>query len=245
MRALRIVLAVAAVALTAYVVVSNVIEPFYFHGLDGLLVSASGRLVLVDFVVSLLITSAWIWVTDPSPRRGPVVAAVAVVLGNPVLLLYLYLRTRRARDLREEDADLTDLERRSIADVRLVPVVASAHPLALHEGSLDADGLAETVQIVLSEHRHEAAQVADKGVLSPRKWRVADLATKHALIAVRSRLPAGQPVPGAGPLGQRPLRGDRQTQPERHPDRALVRIPRPGVSKASNQTLLLDLPIAF
>jgi DNA-binding transcriptional LysR family regulator len=83
-----------------------------------------------------------------------------------------------------EDADLTDLERRPIADVRLVPVATSAHPLARRDGAIDAGGLEDAVQIVLSERRQEGARSPDdRGVFSPRTWRVVDLATKHALIA--------------------------------------------------------------
>jgi DNA-binding transcriptional LysR family regulator len=85
-----------------------------------------------------------------------------------------------------EDADLTQLERRPIADVRLLPVAASAHPLAelAKEGHrLDAAALSSAVQIVLGEHRDPSARAPElHGVLSPRTWRVVDLATKHALI---------------------------------------------------------------
>lgn len=83
-----------------------------------------------------------------------------------------------------EDADMTDLDRRPLADVRLVPVATSSHPLALREGPIDAAGLANAVQIVLGEHRLSGDRGADdQGVFSSRTWRVVDLATKHALIA--------------------------------------------------------------
>ncbi len=83
-----------------------------------------------------------------------------------------------------EDADQSDLDWRAIADVRLVPVSARGHVLAGRNGPIDAGGLASAVQIVLGEHRHEAKRgTDDQGVLSPRTWRVVDLATKHALIA--------------------------------------------------------------
>jgi DNA-binding transcriptional LysR family regulator len=82
-----------------------------------------------------------------------------------------------------EDADTKDLERRAIADVRLIPVAAPGHPLAALGGPIDGAGLFDAVQIVLGEHRHEALRGADdQGVFSSRKWRVVDLATKHALI---------------------------------------------------------------
>lgn len=83
-----------------------------------------------------------------------------------------------------EDADMTDLDQRALADVRLVPVASPAHALARRAGPIDAPGLSDAVQIVLGEHRHEAERSQDdRGVLSPRRWRVVDLATKHALIA--------------------------------------------------------------
>jgi DNA-binding transcriptional LysR family regulator len=89
---------------------------------------------------------------------------------------------RSAWGIAIEDADLEELEHRPIADVRLVPVAAPAHPLAGAEGAIDSAGLADAVQIVLGEHRPDRAD-DDHGVFSPRTWRVVDLATKHALIA--------------------------------------------------------------
>lgn len=82
-----------------------------------------------------------------------------------------------------EDADFRGLERRPIAEVRLLPVAASSHALAKHSGQLDSASLSDAVQIVLSEHPRDASRrSADQGVLSPRTWRVVDLATKQALI---------------------------------------------------------------
>ena len=82
-----------------------------------------------------------------------------------------------------EDADLRELDRRTIADVQLVPVAAPEHALAQRGGTLDAAALAGAVQIVLGEHREPAERGTDlEGVFSPRRWRVIDLATKRALI---------------------------------------------------------------
>jgi DNA-binding transcriptional LysR family regulator len=98
-----------------------------------------------------------------------------------------HVRDRRASwGIAVEDADLTGLERRPIADVRLVPVAARTHALARQAAPLDGEALATAVQIVQGAH-HAATEMApegvDHGVLSPRTWRVVDLATKHALIA--------------------------------------------------------------
>jgi DNA-binding transcriptional LysR family regulator len=91
---------------------------------------------------------------------------------------------RSAWGIAIEDADLSDLDSRPIADVRLIPVAAREHPLARREGRIDAGLLAETVQIVQGQHRPETESARDDhGVFSPRTWRVVDLATKQALIA--------------------------------------------------------------
>jgi DNA-binding transcriptional LysR family regulator len=111
--------------------------------------------------------------------------AVALVLHTEVLsAVTAHVREKRSSwGIALEDADLTDLDRRPIADVRLVPVAASGHPLAGRTGSMDGAALADAVQIVLGEHRADAADRADdQGVFSARTWRVVDLATKHALI---------------------------------------------------------------
>ena len=85
-----------------------------------------------------------------------------------------------------EDADMGELERQVIADVRLVPVVAPEHPLAAGHpqgGSINSERLATAVQIILGEHRQDPERAEpDHGVFSPRTWRVVDLATKRALI---------------------------------------------------------------
>jgi DNA-binding transcriptional LysR family regulator len=72
------------------------------------------------------------------------------------------------------------LERRVLSSVRMIPVVAPTHPLAVQPCGVPTSLLAEFVQIVLSE-RHESG-VPDQAVLSPRSWRVADLHAKHAML---------------------------------------------------------------
>jgi len=66
--------------------------------------------------------------------------------------------------------------------VRMVAVVAADHPLASRRGRISTRALAEHVHIVLSERRGDAP-TPDQAVLSPRTWRIVDLATKHALLA--------------------------------------------------------------
>ncbi|MET0595955.1 MAG: LysR family transcriptional regulator [Polyangiaceae bacterium] len=112
--------------------------------------------------------------------------AVELVLFTDVLsAVTAHVREKRSTwGIALEDADLKGLERRPIADVRLVPVAAPGHPLAKREGSIDTAGLADSVQIVLGGHRLDTPRGSDdQGVFSPRTWRVVDLSTKHALIA--------------------------------------------------------------
>jgi DNA-binding transcriptional LysR family regulator len=112
--------------------------------------------------------------------------SVELVLFTEVLsAVTAHVREKRSSmGVAVEDADMKDLERRAIAEVRLVPVAAAEHALAGRRGAIDASGLSDAVQIVLGEHRHEAERGSDdRGVFSPRTWRVVDLATKHALIA--------------------------------------------------------------
>ena len=82
---------------------------------------------------------------------------------------------------------LPGLERRSLAPIRMIPVVSPNHPLAAHKGPLPGAALADAIQIVLSERRGLGdagdAGVADQAVLSARTWRVADLHTKHGMLA--------------------------------------------------------------
>jgi DNA-binding transcriptional LysR family regulator len=111
--------------------------------------------------------------------------AIDLVLFTDVLsAVTAHVRERRSSwGIALEDADMKDLDRRGIADVRLIPVAAPAHALAKHTGPIDIAGLHDAVQIVLGEHREGAERDDEQGVLSPRRWRVVDLATKHALIA--------------------------------------------------------------
>ncbi|HVW26409.1 MAG TPA: LysR family transcriptional regulator [Polyangiaceae bacterium] len=82
-----------------------------------------------------------------------------------------------------QDADLSELDHRVIAQVRLVPVVAPSHPLAKSRTPIDSAALADAVQIVLGEHRAASERdPMEHGVMSPRTWRVVDLSTKRALI---------------------------------------------------------------
>jgi DNA-binding transcriptional LysR family regulator len=72
------------------------------------------------------------------------------------------------------------VERRLLAPIQMVPVVAPQHPLAALRGPLSRARIAGAVQIVLSERGDHG--VDDQGVLSLRTWRVGDLHTKHMML---------------------------------------------------------------
>jgi DNA-binding transcriptional LysR family regulator len=78
------------------------------------------------------------------------------------------------------DAMVDGLDRQEIAPVELVPVAARSHALA-QAGPLTVEHLAQHVQIVLSTRAGRAAG-PDRGVFSPRTWRVEDMPTRLALI---------------------------------------------------------------
>ena len=110
----------------------------------------------------------------------------------PTVQLRLYTDTLSAVSARVMDgtcqvgvigpaADAQGLERQHLSVVRMIPVVARDHPLARLRGRIATHVLAEYVHIVLSE-RDGSRQTEDQGVLSSNTWRVADLATKHALL---------------------------------------------------------------
>ncbi len=111
--------------------------------------------------------------------------AVELVLFSEILssVTSLVREKRAAWGIAGEDADLSELDRRHIASIRLIPVVARTHPLSRHKGPVSAAALSKAVQIVLSERQRESGGASeDHGVLSTKTWRVVDLATKHALI---------------------------------------------------------------
>jgi DNA-binding transcriptional LysR family regulator len=97
------------------------------------------------------------------------------------------------------------LERRRLAAIEMIPVVAPEHPLAALKGPISEKHFAHAVQVVLSE-RSETG-VEDQAVLSPHTWRVADLHTKHEMLRaglgwgnlpehlIREDLRAGRLVP--------------------------------------------------
>lgn len=77
-------------------------------------------------------------------------------------------------------AEAPGLRRRFVTNVAIVPVAESGHPLARIDGRIPTAEVRDQVQIVISQR--SKAPGGDRGVLSGVTWRVADAATKLALI---------------------------------------------------------------
>jgi DNA-binding transcriptional LysR family regulator len=75
--------------------------------------------------------------------------------------------------------DMTGLRRIDIESVRIIPVAAPSHPLALANEALSLQAR-DFVQLVLSEQ--PASEGRDFGVVSLNTWRIGDLAARHKLL---------------------------------------------------------------
>lgn len=78
------------------------------------------------------------------------------------------------------DSITEGLERINIGGVKLLPVAAPTHPLALNRVN-DLGAAREHVQLVLSD-RSSLTKGRDFAVVSMRTWRLADLGAKHRLL---------------------------------------------------------------
>ncbi|HEV7816849.1 MAG TPA: LysR family transcriptional regulator [Janthinobacterium sp.] len=73
------------------------------------------------------------------------------------------------------------IERLVCGHVRMMPVAAPKHPLALIQGRIPTSIAREHIQLVLTD-RSELTAGQDFGVLALRNWRLGDLGSKHALL---------------------------------------------------------------
>ena len=76
--------------------------------------------------------------------------------------------------------NLDGIERIGVGSVRLVPVAAANHPLAMAQGNAPGAGRAH-VQLVLTD-RSTLTQGRDMAVIGTSTWRLADLSSKHMLL---------------------------------------------------------------
>jgi DNA-binding transcriptional LysR family regulator len=82
-----------------------------------------------------------------------------------------------------EDFSDPAISRRALAEVQMIAVVATEHPLGLNAArvTLDSPDLADHLQIVLSDPS-QLSEGRDFGVLSPQTCRVSNQDAKHAMI---------------------------------------------------------------
>ena len=81
----------------------------------------------------------------------------------------------------KSEIDLEKLAARRVHSIVMSPVVGASHELARMEGALGLETMREATQIVLTD-RGPGRDSVDRGVLSERVWRVADLHTKLGLL---------------------------------------------------------------
>lgn len=79
------------------------------------------------------------------------------------------------------DGLVPELNGTLVTQTEMIPVVASNHALAAHEGAIPTSELQRHTQIVLSNRKSQRSDV-DHGVESSRTWRVVDLRSKKDLI---------------------------------------------------------------
>jgi hypothetical protein len=99
---------IAGVALTTFIVVGNLVEPFYPTGLEAVLGSVGGTIMAVDFAVLLVLVGAWVYHQERDKRRGLLLAVLVVVLGTPVALFYVAAFIRRTHLRRDRAAPAAD-----------------------------------------------------------------------------------------------------------------------------------------
>ena len=78
------------------------------------------------------------------------------------------------------DAPISGIERIRIGSVKMVPVAAPSHPLAL-AGTNPPGAGRDHIQLVLTD-RSSLTKGRDFAVISSRTWRLADLGSKHMLL---------------------------------------------------------------
>lgn len=154
--------------------------------LDGLLAKARGLTSGLEAEVSLVVDVMWpakklVRTLDDFRKKFPTVALRLQVetLGAVTHAVMEGVAAFGISGPLEMASDL--LVRGPAGAVKLIPVAAPSHPLALIEEPLATQAARDHVQLVLTD-RSALTHGRDFGVLSVRSWRLADLGAKHALL---------------------------------------------------------------
>ena len=153
---------------------------------DGLLAKARGLVSGLEAEVSLVVDVMWpakklVKALDDFRRKFPTVALRLQVetLGAVTHAVMQGVAAFGVSGPLELASDV--LVRGPAGSVKLVPVAAPSHPLALMQGPVSGIQARDHIQLVLTD-RSVLTQGRDFGVLSVRSWRLADLGAKHALL---------------------------------------------------------------
>ena len=153
---------------------------------DGLLAKARGLTSGLEAEVSLVVDVMWpakklVKALDDFRRKFPTVALRLQVetLGAVTHAVMEGTAAFGISGPLELASDL--LVRGPAGSVKLVPVAAPTHPLALMQTPIATQAARDHIQLVLTD-RSTLTQGRDFGVLSVRSWRLADLGAKHALL---------------------------------------------------------------
>ena len=155
-------------------------------GLDGLLAKARGLTQGLEAEVSLVVDVMWpacrlVAALDDFRARFPTVALRLAVeaLGAVTQIVQEGRAAFGVSGPLEPESDL--LIRAPAGAVRLVPVAAPSHPLAMMAAPVTPAAVRAHVQLVLTD-RSPLTAGRDFGVLGVSSWRLADLGAKHALL---------------------------------------------------------------
>jgi DNA-binding transcriptional LysR family regulator len=154
--------------------------------LDGLLAKARGLTQGLEAEVSLVVdvmlpAKKLVRALDEFSRKFPTVALRLQVeaLGAVTHAVMEGTAAFGVSGPLELASDL--LMRGPAGSVKLVPVAAPGHPLALMPGPVSAAAARDHIQLVLTD-RSALTEGRDFGVVSVKSWRLADLGAKHALL---------------------------------------------------------------
>ncbi|MES2339182.1 MAG: LysR family transcriptional regulator [Pseudomonadota bacterium] len=154
------------------------------NGIDGLRAKTKGLLQGLESELHVVLDTFL-------PEDRVVDALTAFFDAYPTVSLHLSVETlgsvtqhildRRASVGVSGPLDTVDgIERIAIGAVRLIPVAAASHPLALAGRNPPGAGRAH-IQLVLTDRSH-MTEGREFAVMSSRTWRLADVSSKHMLL---------------------------------------------------------------
>jgi DNA-binding transcriptional LysR family regulator len=156
------------------------------HEIGNLLAKAGSLLQGLEAEVSLAVD-----VMVPTRAVTDILEEFQVAFPNTTLRLHIEAVGAIAQLVLDGTADLgisgpvpavvEGLEVTPLCAIRMIPVAAPNHPLAMQTDSSRSANPRDYVQLVLTD-RSKLSEGRDYGVLAAQTWRLADLGAKHALL---------------------------------------------------------------